>query len=66
MPSHRLRSGRFRRLLTVLAFLLAASPRSSAQTPSDATILLNQKRMEIGQLISRVSQETGRTILFDE
>ncbi|MEZ4334618.1 MAG: hypothetical protein R3F35_22915 [Myxococcota bacterium] len=66
MSSHRLRSGRFRWLLPLLSLLLVASPRSFAQTPTDATILLNQKRMEIGQLITRVSQETGRTILFDE
>jgi general secretion pathway protein D len=37
-----------------------------AQAPSDARILLNQKRMEIGQLVALVSKETGRTILFDE
>lgn len=66
MPSHRLRSGRFRWLLPVFSLLLVASPPSSAQTPSDATLLLNQKRMEIGQLIARVSEATGRPILYDD
>lgn len=66
MSSQRLRSGRLRWLLPVLSLLLVASPRSFAQTPSNATILLNQKRMEIGQLIARVSEATGRPILFDE
>lgn len=39
---------------------------AGAEAPSDARILLNQKRMEIRQLIELVSKETGRTILFDE
>ena len=39
---------------------------AGAEAPSDARILLNQKRMEIGQLIELVSKETHRTILFDE
>lgn len=47
-----------------LAFLDARPAR--AEAPADARILLNQKRMEIRQLIELVSKETGRTILFDE
>lgn len=49
---------------TLLALCLGLAAR--AETPSDAQILLNQKRMEIRQLIELVSRETRRTILFDE
>ena len=44
---------------------VAALP-ARAEAPADARLLLNQKRMEIRQLIELVSKETGRTILFDE
>lgn len=63
-----LRSGLALLLSIALAASLAcldARP-ARAETPADARILLNQKRMEIRQLIELVSKETGRTILFDE
>lgn len=44
----------------------AARGRSRAPGPGEARILLNQKRMDIDQLIELVSRETRRTILFDE
>lgn len=43
-----------------------ARSRPRAPGPDEARILLNQKRMDIDQLIELVSKETRRTILFDE
>lgn len=37
-----------------------------AEVAAEARLMLNQKRMEIAQLIELVSKETGRTILFDD
>ena len=50
--------------MIALAFVLAAN--ASSAVPEDARLLLNQKRMEIRQLVEMVSKETGRTILLDE
>ncbi|MBY0399483.1 hypothetical protein K2X89_04255 [Myxococcota bacterium] len=68
MPSRRSRSIVFRWFGLVVALVCATSPLARAQSPdpSDARILLNQKRMDIDQLIELVSRETRRTILFDE
>ncbi len=44
---------------------VAALP-ARAEAPADARLLLNQKRMEIRQLVELVSKQTGRTILFDD
>ncbi len=54
-------------IVLAAAFALLPVPAAApAAAPAHARLTLNQKRMEIRQLIELVSKETGRTILFDE
>lgn len=50
----------------MVALGLLAAPAARTAAPAHARLTLNQKRMEIRQLIELVSKETGRTILFDD
>jgi len=66
VPPRRSRSTLSRWPLLACLLALAAVGTGRAQAPPHAQLLLNQKRIEIGQLIEMVSKETGRTILYDE
>ncbi|MFO0691394.1 MAG: secretin N-terminal domain-containing protein [Myxococcota bacterium] len=82
MPTRRFRSIRLRWSGLLVALACALGPPAALELhaqapvppavggrppgPGDARILLNQKRMDIDQLIELVSKETRRTILFDE